>query len=532
MSIGDLGEHDILSQPNAYTSQLTTPRVYDGAPLPQGSSDVFQPQGMSTDFNSLIGPTVCSTSAGQFQSNHSTTVDQLPFQNFHSGSIPSLLSPTHRPNSLGSKRKHYDSLSSTQSTPVSGPSLNSGVFSIGNQVPNDGLDSLFTMYSPDSVSVSSLTGFPASHSTSSILTPGVSGFNPSSTDLLSSSSHNTPSMVGPRVNLSLTDFPGDLSAISPLRLDKDGEAYMNEYLKDSSSQESLLNKAVGNGELTTPVQSVPRRSSSQTISSYLNELSHDHQTGQLPSATLLQAGSPSSPADPISIQKEKQSLTSKRFRSLENRTMSTNASTHSIPFNIPSQLESLSTVGVRETYTGSPSSPDSIDNHLSILPKSSDVCETVSDSSSGVSSAGTKLSTSSGGNSPLVSPTIATSTNLLHLSSPTHNHPFSYLGQSDDDSSSEIDELLDPIYEPYPALGNDGEYMVRDPDLKPPEPPEVEGELDLSPEVPIFEVTFCVCVGGGGGEREESVLVCYVCGCVGECEERVLVCCVGVCGCV
>lgn len=501
MRIGDLDEHDILSQPNVYTTQLTTRNVCDS--VPRSSKDCFQ---LNSDFNSSIGPTMCTSSTVQFQPNHfstliSPTMDQLPFHNFSSGSIPSLLSPTHRPNSLGNKRKHYDSLSSTQSTPMSGPLLASEVFPVGRQVSNDGSESLFTTYSSPGSSVADLHGTHSTLTTSnpnSILTPTVSGFNPSSTDFLSSSSHNNPSVICPRVDLSLTgfaDLPGDLSAISPLELDKDvcvGEQYLNEYLNYSSSQESLLNKAIGNGEQFPPSQAVPRRSSSQKISSYLNELSHDHQTGQ-PSATLLQAGSPLSQAYPISIQKKKLSVNSEQVSTTENRTVSENTTSntsHSVPFTRPSKLER---VGVRETYAGLPSSPDSIVNPLSILPKSSDVCETISDSSSGVSSAGTKLSTSSGGNSPLVSPTIATSPKMLHLSSPTHNRPFSYLDQSDDDSSSEFDELLDPIYEPYPALGDDGEYMVHDPDLKPPEPPEVKGELDLKPEVPIFKVMCTMC---------------------------------------
>jgi hypothetical protein len=50
-------------------------------------------------------------------------------------------------------------------------------------------------------------------------------------------------------------------------------------------------------------------------------------------------------------------------------------------------------------------------------------------------------------------------------------------------------DLLDQIYEPYPALSNDeGEYMIENPDLRPPPPPKIKGKIDLHPKVPVFEV--------------------------------------------
>ncbi len=91
-------------------------------------------------------------------------------------------------------------------------------------------------------------------------------------------------------------------------------------------------------------------------------------------------------------------------------------------------------------------------------------CEVNSDSSSGVSSADTNLQLDS--NSPLLSP------NALLLHSPY-----------------QLDELLDPIFEPFPSLADDGEYMKHDPDLTPTEPPAEEEVVDLRPEVPIFEVS-------------------------------------------
>ncbi len=99
----------------------------------------------------------------------------------------------------------------------------------------------------------------------------------------------------------------------------------------------------------------------------------------------------------------------------------------------------------------------------SLPAKSTRSCEVNSDSSSGVSSADTNLQLDS--NSPLLSP------NALLLHSPY-----------------ELDDLLDPIHEPFPSLADDGEYMKRDPDLTPTDPPAEEEVVDLRPEVPVFEV--------------------------------------------
>ena len=47
------------------------------------------------------------------------------------------------------------------------------------------------------------------------------------------------------------------------------------------------------------------------------------------------------------------------------------------------------------------------------------------------------------------------------------------------------------MYEPYPALSNnEGEYMIENPELRPPNPPKLKEKLDLQPKVQIFEVRY------------------------------------------
>lgn len=147
-------------------------------------------------------------------------------------------------------------------------------------------------------------------------------------------------------------------------------------------------------------------------------------------------------------------------------------------------------------------SQDTIDHH-------SHISEANSDTSSGVSSAGTKFSNSMASSSDQSSPIGSTSSPAVFLSPLTTPSPTSHGGLKDNfsyppsvgssssggdrrasqGSYSSQSDLLDQIYEPYPALSNDeGEYMIENPDLRPPPPPKMKGKIDLHPEVPIFEV--------------------------------------------
>ena len=132
------------------------------------------------------------------------------------------------------------------------------------------------------------------------------------------------------------------------------------------------------------------------------------------------------------------------------------------------------------------------------------ISEANSDTSSGVSSAGTKFSSSTACSSGQSSPIGSTNSPAVLLSplatpSPTDSYikdSFSYPPsvssrdrRASQNSNSGLGDLLDQIYEPYPALSNnEGEYMIENPDLRPPRPPKIKGEIDLHPKVPIFEV--------------------------------------------
>ena len=139
-------------------------------------------------------------------------------------------------------------------------------------------------------------------------------------------------------------------------------------------------------------------------------------------------------------------------------------------------------------------SQDTIDHHHH---GHTHISEANSDTSSGVSSAGTKFSNSTTCSSVQSSPIGSTNSPAHLLSplatpSPTHSYPPS-VGSRDRtaslSSNSGHSDLLDQIYEPYPALSNnEGEYMIENPDLRPPPPPKIKGKMDLHPEVPIFEV--------------------------------------------
>ena len=149
-------------------------------------------------------------------------------------------------------------------------------------------------------------------------------------------------------------------------------------------------------------------------------------------------------------------------------------------------------------------SRDTIDHQSHISEANSDT------SSSGVSSAGTKFSNSMASSSDQSSPIGSTNSPAVFLSPLTTPSPTPHSGSKDNftyppsvgsSSSSSGDrrasqgsysgqcDLLDQIYEPYPALSdNEGEYMIENPDLRPPPPPKIKGKIDLHPEVPIFEV--------------------------------------------
>lgn len=122
-------------------------------------------------------------------------------------------------------------------------------------------------------------------------------------------------------------------------------------------------------------------------------------------------------------------------------------------------------------------------------------------SDSGVSSLGTKpsiTSCSSESSSPYETttpPMITSPYNPLRYPSGHFSYP-----STPQVSSPSYHRLLDPIPEPFSSLSsNAAEYMLLDPELKPPQPPEPEEGMDLHPKVEIYQVrgVWTVCLSPG-----------------------------------
>ena len=139
-------------------------------------------------------------------------------------------------------------------------------------------------------------------------------------------------------------------------------------------------------------------------------------------------------------------------------------------------------------------------------------------SDSGVSSAGTKPSSrcSSEDNSPreLVAPATITSPAPLTSFSVNSEGRFSYPSSpqvvvspssSPPSDTTKYFSLLDPIFEPFPSLVSEEEYMTMDPDVSPPSPPHYVGddgeEVDLHPQIEVYQVSVSMC---------EAVCVCMM----------------------
>ena len=294
------------------------------------------------------------------------------------------------------------------------------------------------------------------------------------------------------------------------------DEYMQKYLSESHSQESLKNgtntailnatkehdRLISQVLLMSPEHSNERRSSGATTAMFLSVLEGMGNNGRVtPLATAAVAATPSSTNHP-----HEQRPT--RKESTDNITANDGLrsplqrhdviSTSTADTRHPNSSSTASTSSSEASPLASNSRTNIHDHHR----------ETISDTSSGVSSASTKFSTttcSSGQSSPIDSASPSTILNSPSSVSPSPilNDNFSYnLVENGDrerkrtvsqDSSSE--GLLDQIYEPYPALSSDeGEYMVESPDLRPPPPPKMKGKIDLHPKVPIYEVGVCVCV--------------------------------------
>ena len=111
------------------------------------------------------------------------------------------------------------------------------------------------------------------------------------------------------------------------------------------------------------------------------------------------------------------------------------------------------------------------------------VKEITEDSSSGVSSSRTKLSTSSIDHSFPSGPFTPSTSTLSATpsdSSPCDEQAFCYPYAG----------LITPLPQPNPSLGDEAEYMLKNP-LRPPRPPLCGLSEDLHPSCPVFQVLTC-----------------------------------------
>ena len=320
------------------------------------------------------------------------------------------------------------------------------------------------------------------------------------------------------------------------------DEYMQQYLSESHSQESLksgsiLNATKEHDKLISQVLLMSpkhgnydqRRSSNATTAVFLSMLEETGRNGR---------GLPFSPRSMKALQQSSSAGGRESLDDLTNATTTNDSPGDSVGLRSPLQrhhtisvsrsdsvglrspLQRQHTTSTNEHNSSTTSTPSSEANMFLTSSHSqgsidyhhghTHYSEAISDTSSGVSSASTKLSTtacSSGQSSPIGSTnsptTLITPSATPSPSTSVLEDNFSYPPSVSRDTSQSSNrgrnnDLLDQIYEPYPALSNDeGEYMIENPDLRPPPAPKVKGKIDLLPEVPIFKVRWLIFERGG-----------------------------------
>ena len=339
-----------------------------------------------------------------------------------------------------------------------------------------------------------------------------------------------------------SDLPGDLSLVTPLGFGSDApgmDDYLQQYL-DEGRENSRRGPECGTGGLRQ--HSVPREGLSPGgkfpgINSPLGKVKNrkfsespkafqgKQKRSSIASLEGVNASTPVSPlhtllASPRS-QEELHSSPNERLSSYNTEKVNNTASrglhsAHNLVHSSEKRPDHMMPHGKGETVQSpaqQPLSPLQHQNHLtstannisrsptqdntdtSLKPSLSESTTgmdtgAISDgcSSSGVSSASSKFFSSSDGSSPNDSSGIATSSpkatspDSPSLSKSHFNYP---LPDSDTESES---NLLSPIHEPFPTLRDEGEYMIQDPLLRPPDPPRHSADIDLNPKVHIYEV--------------------------------------------
>ena len=349
---------------------------------------------------------------------------------------------------------------------------------------------------------------PISHSSSYYAAPPYhQQFHP-----ISSSKDGSTAFVSPNT-LSKTNAPP--TSVPAIHVDSELariDEYMQHYLSESHSQESLKN-----GTSTAAILNATKEHD-KLISQVLlmspkrnNDIDRRRSSGATAAVflSMLEDTGTNDRGSPFITAAAAQSELALELRQMDKETTdgltSTGSPQQQRHTTFPGRSTSLSSSSV--TTSRHPNSTSTATTPSSEASPLLSHCQTSlhdhqrennSDTSSGVSSASTKfsrMSCSSGQSSPLgfASPTALNSPSVSP--SPSSLEDYSPLDKNDRNrtesrgSCSSPDGLLNQIYEPYPDLSNDeGEYMIENPDLRPPPPPRVKGKIDLNPKVPIYEV--------------------------------------------
>ena len=356
--------------------------------------------------------------------NHTTQPHLLPNSNFYSSSLPFSNPVSHNGGHLSTSVGLCDSVSSQQLLPTA----TRGQVSSGSEVLHSSRSSL-----SDSV-----------HTIDYCPNPVVNG--PQAMPLQPS----TGSVV-PEVDPSL---PHDLHFVDPLNLGIRMEDYLRET--DHGNSSASLHKPATAG-----------------IKSRLPSRYSDPQKKKEPrKRTKAQKGNPSMlvACSPLCL-----SPTSNDSNSVDivPSEPAKNGSTANRPTSLvhfpEKSVSTTSTLSPAQVSNSQPSQPQP--KHQPETDSHPTLCSgNASDTSSGVSSAGTKLSSTSPHSSP--SPTSSTTTS----------------GNTSPVVERETPSYITPIPEPNPGLGDRKEYMNQNP-FFPPSPPLADSTINLHPEVPVYEVS-------------------------------------------
>ena len=325
-----------------------------------------------------------------------------------------------------------------------------------------------------------------------------------------------------------TDLPGDLNVVSPLNFDSGMDEYLDHFLNGSQSQVALgLHDPGRKTSVESQASEHPHVSVSTPGLNSLFANAGSRQEERVPlfsppgNAVLTPSGTGSwitaqSPRLLLSPRQEVQVLKIPNGRVSPHDSESFHAAPSPQQPVTPGRDRFIASSAKRPTSL-SPRPPQE-DNRLpdpllsphkspseddtptrerdSGIGETTAVSETVSDSSSVFSSREAKLSTSSPDPSPNPAFASPRPSPLTFTPSPlatsTHfGYPYPLPGEAGDDWSPTPSPSgrVSPIPEPHPSLGEEGEYMLQDPELRPPDPPTHTDDVVLNPKVPIYPVS-------------------------------------------